>query len=163
MLLPNSWKLTARQDEVHFYFGLHLNRLAVEFVGAVSPLPHRLDCGLHQHGMAAQYLQIFDGTVTADHRSRHHQSLDADLPCQRRIVWLDPMDQIPFHHPRDRRVMDGRRRRRRQHMIGAEYGIENSASRIWTGGPIAHAQCAGIDHRRGRLGVGEQVYCRRDA
>ena len=61
--------LTARQHEVHRDLRLHLHRLSVERVRPVAPLLHRINRSLHQHGMSAEDLQIFNHAVPAYSRT----------------------------------------------------------------------------------------------
>src|SRR5690242_17540074 len=37
---PKGYWLATGQDEIHLHFGFHFHRLAIENIGAVSPLPH---------------------------------------------------------------------------------------------------------------------------
>src|SRR5712671_6329029 len=64
------------QRKVHGDQSLHFNRLIVQNIGPVAPLAHRLNCRPHQHGMARQDFEIFDGACLADHRLQYDCALN---------------------------------------------------------------------------------------
>src|SRR5216684_6637735 len=77
--------LASGQGEVHHYFRIHFDRLAIQQIWLVSPLLHRIDGGWSQHGMPAHQGQTLDDTILADLCVQHHRSLNARLARQRRI------------------------------------------------------------------------------
>src|SRR5437763_16936980 len=51
--------LSASQREVHGDGGIDFDRLAVEYVRLVLPLPHGIEGRLRKHRMPADHLQVF--------------------------------------------------------------------------------------------------------
>ena len=62
--------LAARQHEVDRDLRFHLDRLAIEQIWAIAPLPHCLDRGGDQHGMSADNGQVLNRAVLADDRAQ---------------------------------------------------------------------------------------------
>src|ERR1700683_1199982 len=61
--------LASGQGKVHCNFGIHFDRFAIQQIRLVLPLLDGVERALHQHGMPADQLQVFDSTVFADLRS----------------------------------------------------------------------------------------------
>jgi hypothetical protein len=59
---------SAAKGEVQGDLSFDLDRLAVEQVRPVPPLPDRINSGLHERGMAAYQPEIFNRTAAADER-----------------------------------------------------------------------------------------------
>src|SRR6202050_4577009 len=93
-----SRSLASRQGKVHRNFRIHFNRFAIQQIGLVLPLPHGVERTLYQHGMPADQLQVFDGPIFADLRSQNNCSLNARLPCQRRVARLYLLDKQTRYH-----------------------------------------------------------------
>ena len=85
--------------------------------------------------MTADYLQILDPAIPGDHCTQQNDSLNARLPRQRRVLRLDAIDEISFHHPRDARTRRGWFWRQRHD------GSKSGANRVEH--PIASQRIAG--------------------
>jgi len=93
--------LPSRQCEVNGDLRLDLHGLVVQQKRTITPLPDGIERGWNQQWMAADHLQILDSTLTADNRMQYHTSLNSRLPRKLRILRLQAMNKIAFHHARN--------------------------------------------------------------
>ena len=93
--------------------GLHLDRLPVQIVRAITPLLDGFEGSLDQQGMATKNLEVIDLALAIDYGMQQYGSLNARLLGERRIFRLYPMNEKTLHALGDAgRVIRGRRVRR---------------------------------------------------
>lgn len=76
----------------------HFDGFAVQHSWAVTPLPYRIESGLHQERMAAYYVERSDAPVTADDRVQTHSAFRFRLSSEGRILRFDARDQLRFEY-----------------------------------------------------------------
>ena len=114
-------KLTAGEHKIHCHLCFHLDGFPVQKVGAISPLTYGLNRSWRKHGMAAEQLQILDGSVLSDGRSQPNATLNPSR--------FNAVHQIAFHHVRNRRVMGRHGRRGDDDWEPIPGGAENTVVR----------------------------------
>src|SRR5579859_724068 len=85
--------LSARQGEIDGDGRIHLHRFAVQNVGPIAPLFHRLhSCLIQQWGSRAYDAQVLNGTVFPDHGGQHDRTLHTRDFSHLRVLGRDVVD-----------------------------------------------------------------------
>ena len=97
-MLKARGSLASGECEVHLYRRFHFHRFAVQQVRLVLPLLHSFDGRGRQHGMAADQTEVLNVTRLADLRLKDNGPLNASLPRQRWVRWLNALHQKAVRH-----------------------------------------------------------------
>lgn len=81
------------QDEIDVDGGVHFDWLAVEFVGLVAGAGDGFQCGMGEHGWAADDVRLFYESLFGDDGFDHDCSLNAGLFRDDRVDGLDGSEQ----------------------------------------------------------------------
>ncbi len=72
----SGWSSPA-QDKHDIDVCFYLDRLAIQQIGSVGPLPHRIDGWLLQHRRTGEHLEFFEVTIFTDDAIEDDRTLDA--------------------------------------------------------------------------------------
>jgi hypothetical protein len=88
--------LLERIDHVHRR--LYLDRIPIQKIGPVHPLPHSVEGRLLKLVRAGKDAQVFYTSIFANHGAEHDCSFYLLFLCLRRIYGDDLVQEVPSHH-----------------------------------------------------------------